>query len=47
MEDCCLSLIATYLRIVGGAREGAALYCKHCHSRMVYRSGVWTTEGGH
>lgn len=46
MKDCCLAVIALYTKIrdFAGVREGAALYCVTCTSRLVLHDGVWRTE---
>lgn len=41
MNDCDRAVIERYLTIVGEAREGAALYCGACHSRIIFHDGVW------
>ena len=44
LAGCEQELVARYLAIVGIAKDGAALFCRSCGSRVVYRDGRWQVE---
>jgi len=47
MTACCEKVIAWYHNWAleyGGERDGAALYCASCASRLVLHNGIWTKE---
>jgi len=47
MKVCDKKTITLYEIAVGDARdarEGAALFCKECHARLVYHDGTWKKE---
>jgi len=41
---CCREVIARYRELVPSERNGAALFCPACKSRLRRLDGAWKTE---
>ena len=43
-NECCKALIANYEAAWQPPRDGAALFCRACSTRVVLKNGQWVEE---